>query len=65
MEITVNGVPEHTGHETLEELVRSRGLETGALIVEHNFKVIPKETWDQTRLQPGDTIELLSFVGGG
>ena len=65
MEIKINGETLTLSLSTLMDLVRHRGLDPGAVIIEHNFKVIDQDAWDTTRIDHGDTIELLSFVGGG
>ena len=41
------------------------GLAPGALVIELNQRIIKQEEWAAVRLEPGDRIELLSFVGGG
>jgi thiamine biosynthesis protein ThiS len=49
---------------TLQELVNSRpGL--GRVLVELNGNLVKTEQWAQTRLQPGDKIELIQVVVGG
>ncbi|MCP4119259.1 MAG: sulfur carrier protein ThiS [Desulfobacteraceae bacterium] len=65
MEIKLNGESLNLPQSTLMELVRHRGLDPGAVVIEHNLKVIDQDAWDTTQINHGDTIELLSFVGGG
>lgn len=65
MEFIVNGENLNLSLSTLMDLIRHKGLDPGAVVIEHNFKVIDQEAWDTTRINHGDTIELLSFVGGG
>ena len=65
MELIVNGVAEDAPPCTLAELVERRGLAPGALVVELNRAIVKQEQWPATRLQAGDRLELLSFVGGG
>ncbi|WP_310598993.1 sulfur carrier protein ThiS [Desulfobulbus sp.] len=65
MDIVVNGVQETVPARTVAELVAEKGLAAGALVVELNQRIIKQEQWPQTRLQAGDRLELLSFVGGG
>lgn len=65
MEIKVNGNGVSLSSSTLMDLVVNRGLDPKAVIVEHNFTIIEQKAWAMTRLNHGDTIELLSFVGGG
>lgn len=49
----------------LIDLVNSKGLNPGAIVVEHNLEVIPKDMWSEVSIAEGDTIEIVSFVGGG
>lgn len=65
MEIVVNGEREATEPCTIADVVTRRGLEAGALVVELNRAIVKQEQWSSTRLQAGDRLELLSFVGGG
>ena len=65
MEIVVNGEREATEPCTIADVVTRRGLEAGALVVELNRAIVKQEQWPTTRLQAGDRLELLSFVGGG
>ena len=65
MKINLNGAPEKTEELTLMALVKSRNLDPSSLIIECNSKIIKQDTWAQTLIREGDTIELLNFVGGG
>ena len=65
MEIVVNGECETTGPCTIADVVTRRGIDAGALVVELNRAIVKQEQWSSTRLQAGDRLELLSFVGGG
>jgi thiamine biosynthesis protein ThiS len=33
--------------------------------VEHNGEIVPRTVWAETRLNAGDRLELVHFVGGG
>ena len=67
MRIRVNGVEEEISEKmmTLQELVINRGLSPKQVIVEVNLQIIPREQWPQITLQDKDSIEIISFVGGG
>ena len=65
MHITVNGKPEQTSAGDIAAYVQAKELEVNALVVEHNGRVVASGQWAQTPLNPGDRLELLSFVGGG
>ena len=65
MQVKVNGRPERLTPCTIADLVHRKGLDTEALVVEHNLTIVRQDQWAATALRDGDTLELLSFVGGG
>jgi sulfur carrier protein len=65
MIITVNGKAESIMPNTILEYITEKKIKPEALIVEYNFKIIKKDLWGTTFLKDNDTLELLSFVGGG
>jgi sulfur carrier protein len=65
MQITINGKTETIESDSLEALVKAKGLNTDALVIEHNRKIITRDNWEQIRLKENDSLELLTFVGGG
>ena len=65
MQITINGKVETIELDSLEALLKAKGLNKDALVIEHNHKIIKRENWGQIQLKENDTLELLSFVGGG
>lgn len=67
MRIRVNGMEEEISEKmmTLQEHVINRGLSPKQVIVEVNLQIIPREQWPQITLQDKDSIEIISFVGGG
>jgi thiamine biosynthesis protein ThiS len=65
MRVTINGKRESIQACSLSDLVKAKGLNSGALVIELNHKIINREHWEQIRLQDNDNVELLSFVGGG
>jgi thiamine biosynthesis protein ThiS len=50
---------------TLGDLVAELGLGARRIAVEVNRDIIPRDEYAQCRLQPGDEIEIVHFVGGG
>jgi len=50
---------------TLTELLRSLELPKEKVVVELNMEIIPKELLDSKRIQDGDQVEIVNFVGGG
>lgn len=65
MNILVNGQRQSCEPCTITELLTKRALAQEALVVEWNGEIIRQEQWSKVRLQENDTLELLSFVGGG
>ncbi len=65
MNIMINGKNEDIGAQSIAAYVNNRGLDPKTLVVEHNGQVIMADQWENTLLQEGDQLELLSFVGGG
>lgn len=66
MKLTINGaerdVPEGI---TVRELVVLLGLGEGPVAVEQNREVVPRAEHATRRVNGGDTIEIVHFVGGG
>ena len=64
--ITLNGearaVP---AQSSVVELLRLVGLDTRKVAVERNEEIVPRSTYAQTLLLPGDAIEIVHFIGGG
>jgi sulfur carrier protein len=54
-----------TESSNLEELVSELGLQGDRVAVEHNGAIVPRSSWAQTVLNPGDRLEVVHFVGGG
>jgi len=64
--LTVNGEPKSVPEGlTLDQLVRDLGLERNPIAVELNRQVVPRDRHGETRLAPGDRLEIVTLVGGG
>ena len=66
MEIELNG--EKTAVEagsTVRALIVRLGLNPEQVAVEVNREIIVRARWDERRLQAGDQVEVVHFVGGG
>ncbi len=64
--ISINGknVENIAGKTVLEYLTES-GYDIKRVAVERNGDILPKSRYESTVLQDGDSIEVVSFVGGG
>lgn len=66
MRLTVNGeVREAPDSATLADLLASLGIEGKRVAVELNREIAPKSLWDSIKLNDGDQLEIVQFVGGG
>lgn len=65
MEIQINGELHTIDSMTVMELVRSLELDPARLAVERNRNIVPKREYETVRLEDGDKLEIVQFVGGG
>jgi thiamine biosynthesis protein ThiS len=66
MHIRVNGEDhETTDDATVAALLAQLKVAADRVAVERNRLVVRRGTYAETRLGPGDEIEILTFVGGG
>jgi sulfur carrier protein len=64
--IQVNGEPQEVKENmSLPELVASLSLQAEQVAIELNQSVVRRAQWESTRLQEGDKVEIVHFVGGG
>jgi len=65
MRITLNGKPaDAPDNELVHDLLERLGL-GGPVAVQVNEEIIPRDRLPDTRLKPGDKVELLRMMGGG
>ena len=66
IEVSVNGdtVRVPTGC-TIAGLLQILALDRARVAVEHNLRVVPKAEHAERRLNHGDRVEIVTFVGGG
>ncbi|RME74779.1 MAG: sulfur carrier protein ThiS [Planctomycetota bacterium] len=66
MALTVNGEPFSIERgATIADLLARLDVRGEAYAVERNLRVVRRAEHASTRLEPGDRIEIVSFVGGG
>ena len=66
MKITLNGqIKELSDTPYLENIVGQFCKDKNPVIAELNGEIIKNPLWKKTIIKEGDTIELVSFVGGG
>jgi len=66
LQIKLNGeTKEIADGATLQALIDQLALAPERLAVEHNFAVIRRADWPGVKLNEGDRVEIVHFVGGG
>ena len=66
MQVVVNGEPRTLEENaSLDALLEQLGLAPRRVAVEVNRELVPRADYPATRLQEGDSIEIVTFVGGG
>ena len=63
--IKVNGEPKDIAGKTIAEYLATTNYDMKRIAVERNGDIVPKAQYGETVLQDGDSIEIVSFVGGG
>ncbi len=66
LSLTVNGdpMPVPPG-ASVASLLDRLGLDHRKVAVERNEEIVPRSTYDAARLEPGDRLEIVHFIGGG
>jgi thiamine biosynthesis protein ThiS len=66
IQVTVNGerLLLATG-ATIADVLRRLALDSRRIAVEHNRRVVPRAEHETQRLNHGDALEIVTFVGGG
>jgi sulfur carrier protein len=66
MRIKINGKEETVDRQmNLMELITAKSLVPEHVVVEHNFRIISKADWPGVTVKENDSVEIVSFVGGG
>ena len=66
MNLTVNGEPEVAAEgASLADVLDRLGFPAKGIAVERNREIVPRSRYGVTRLEEGDRIEIVQFVGGG
>ena len=66
MKVKINGKAEEVKAAlNIAELLTAKGLSCEQVVVEHNNRIIPKEKLHAAALNENDSLEIVTFVGGG
>ncbi|MGH9773346.1 MAG: sulfur carrier protein ThiS [Candidatus Acidiferrales bacterium] len=64
--VTINGDPREVPPGlTVEGLLEFLGIIPGRVAIECNLDILTRAHWKERYVQPGDTFEIVNFVGGG
>lgn len=63
--VKINGQEQDVAGMTVLEYVASANYNAARIAVEINGDIVPKSTYGEIILKEGDTVEVVSFVGGG
>lgn len=66
IEVVVNGRPQRVPQGlSLDGLIVWLKIDPSRVAVERNLAIARKADWQATRVEPGDRLEIVWFVGGG
>ncbi|MDH5768261.1 MAG: sulfur carrier protein ThiS [Nitrospirota bacterium] len=66
MRLIVNGENlEVSNVETLQDLLKELQIEPGRVAVEINVSIVKKSDYSTFKLNEGDRVEIVNFIGGG
>ena len=63
--VRINGAELKVAGRTIAEYLAENGYDIKRVAVELNGEILPKAQYVSTVLQDGDSVEVVSFVGGG
>lgn len=63
--VRINGEELNIAGKTVAEYLATANYDPKRIAVELGGEIIPKAQYDTTVLRDGDSVEVVSFVGGG
>ncbi len=63
--VIINAEELNVAGKTVAEYIATTKYNLKRIAVEINGNIVPKAQYDETILQDGDNVEIVSFVGGG
>ena len=63
--VKINGQELNVAGRTISEYLATTNYDPKRIAVERNGDIVFKSEYDEILLQDGDSIEVVSFVGGG
>ena len=66
MQIIINGKTKTVSEQlTVQQLLQELGLAEKKLALEVNEEIVPRSTFSEYFIQPGDRVEVIHAIGGG
>lgn len=66
MEIELNGAPHALAdNQNVQDLIAALDLANKSLAVAVNRQIVPRQSWAQRMLAPGDRVDIVRAIGGG
>ena len=63
--VKINGESLEMAGKTIAEYLTQTDYDRNRIAIERNGEIVPKASYDETILEDGDSLEVVSFVGGG
>lgn len=63
--VKLNGEQLELAGKAVTEMLNDNGYDPKRVAVELNLEILPKSQYESTVLKDGDSVEVVSFVGGG
>lgn len=63
--VQINGAPTDAAGKTIREMLSAADYDPARVAVERNGEIVPRAQYDAVVLTDGDSLEVVSFVGGG
>ena len=63
--VKINSEEKNVAGMTVAQYLVTTNYDLKRIAVERNGDIVPKAQYDNTVLQDGDCVEVVSFVGGG
>lgn len=63
--VKINGETVAVDGKTIAEYLATTSYDAKRIAIERNGDIVPKAQYAETVLSDGDTLEVVSFVGGG
>jgi thiamine biosynthesis protein ThiS len=66
MQVVINGESREVPDDlSLQEVLQHLNLKAERVAVERNREIVKRDRWAAVKVEPGDQLEIVNFVGGG